>query len=183
MRTLIVITIVGLLTACAADPERVEAVGAAEAERLGPPSKALSTFAAFEVAALVYSDGIKADDGKMEEATEFEGLYRSEIGQLFDGWTANPKEGSSGTLVLEGTLTGLRVVSGGARFWVGAMAGDSFIDMDLRLVDKSTGEELVRHRVYRDADSMTGAWSVGKSDQNLDQYIVEIVRQYLVNNY
>ena len=183
MRALMVITIAALLTACAADPERIEAVGAAEAERLGPPSKPLSTFASFEVAPLVYVDGIKADDGKMKEAAEFETLYKTEIGQLFDSWTANPAEGSSGTLVLEGTLTGLRVVSGGARFWVGAMAGDSFIDMDLKLVDKSTGEELIRHRVYRDADSMTGAWSVGKSDQNLDQYVVEIVRQYLENNY
>jgi hypothetical protein len=130
-----------------------------------------------------YSDEIKADDGKMEEATEFDTLYKSEIGQLLDGWEADVQEGASGTLVVESNLTGLRVVSGGARFWIGAMAGDSFIDMDLKLIDKSTGQVISQNRVYRDADSMTGAWSVGKSDQNLDQYIVEIVRQYLLNSY
>ena len=30
---------------------------------------------------------------------------------------------------------------------------------------------------------MTGAWSVGKSDQNLDDYIVAIVYDYLTTHY
>jgi hypothetical protein len=30
---------------------------------------------------------------------------------------------------------------------------------------------------------MTGAWSVGKSDQNLDEYIVSIVSEYLTDHY
>ena len=77
----------------------------------------------------------------------------------------------------------LKIVSGGARFWVGALAGSSFIDMDLELFDKESGEQVARVLVRRDADSMTGAWSVGKSDQNLDDYIVSNVHQYLTDNY
>ena len=77
----------------------------------------------------------------------------------------------------------MRVVSGGNRFWAGAFAGDSFIDMNLILVDEETGEVISNVRVERNADSMTGAWSIGKSDQNLDEYIVSIVHEYLEENY
>jgi len=55
--------------------------------------------------------------------------------------------------------------------------------MDLELVDKESGEQIAQVLVRRDADSMTGAWSVGKSDQNLDDYIVSIVHEYLMNHY
>jgi hypothetical protein len=50
-------------------------------------------------------------------------------------------------------------------------------------MNRDTGEEVANVRVYRDADSMTGAWSVGKSDQNLDEYIVSIVSEYLTDHY
>jgi hypothetical protein len=30
---------------------------------------------------------------------------------------------------------------------------------------------------------MTGAWSIGKSDQNLDEYIVAITEEYLTDSY
>ncbi len=77
----------------------------------------------------------------------------------------------------------IRVISGGARFWAGALAGDSFIDMDLKLVDGATGESIAAVKIYRNASAMTGGWSIGKSDQNLDDYIVSIVHEYLSDNY
>ena len=102
---------------------------------------------------------------------------------LLSEWNTTQSEVADGTLSIQTTLTQLKIVSGGARFWAGAFAGDSFIDMDLELVDKQSGEQIASVRIRRDADSMTGAWSIGKSDQNLDDYIVSIVHQYLTDNY
>jgi len=117
------------------------------------------------------------------EAQEFERNLQAKLNPLLSEWNAAESEGARGTLSIQTTLTKLKIVSGGARFWAGAYAGDSFIDMDLELVDKATGEQIASTRVRRDADSMTGAWSIGKSDQNLDDYIVSIVHQYLADNY
>lgn len=183
MRTVIVVLMASLLAACAADPAKIDSVAGTEADRLAATTRPLSSFAAFELAPMVYDDKITAEDGKREEANEFEALYASEVGQLLDEWRAGIGEGADGTLVIESHLTGLRVVSGGARFWAGAFMGDSFIDLDLTLVEKDSAEQISKVRVYRDADSMAGAWSYGKSDQNLDQYIVAIIQQYLENNY
>jgi hypothetical protein len=173
----------GLLGACAADPAKIQDVAEEEADRLAPPTKLLSSFASFEVAPMAFSDEIKAEPGKVAEAQEFERNLQAKLNPLLSEWNTTQSEVADGTLSIQTTLTQLKIVSGGARFWAGAFAGDSFIDMDLELVDKQSGEQIASVRIRRDADSMTGAWSIGKSDQNLDDYIVSIVHQYLTDNY
>ena len=183
MRKLTIAAIAALLTACAASPENVANVAEAEAARLSAPSANLSSFAEFELLDVVYSDTIRAEEGKVDEADEFSAALRAELEPILARWNAASVDGATGTLVVEPRLRHLKIVSGGARFWAGAWAGDSYIDLDLVLTDRDTGEEVANVRVYRDADSMTGAWSVGKSDQNLDEYIVSIVSEYLTDHY
>jgi hypothetical protein len=55
--------------------------------------------------------------------------------------------------------------------------------MTLRLIDATTGELIASPRVRMDAGGLAGAWSIGKSDQNLDEYIVSIVYEYLEGAY
>ena len=181
MRLLAVLLIV-MLAGCAADPAKVEQVADQEAERLQAPSRPLSSFGSFELAAMTMSEEIRAEEGKVEEAREFEAHLIAKIQPLLQQWNAAESDGQ-GTLLIRPELARLRVVSGGARFWAGAFAGDSFIDMNLVMVDEETGEVISNVRVERNADSMTGAWSIGKSDQNLDEYIVSIVHEYLEENY
>jgi len=183
MRLISVFLMAGLLAACAADPAKIQDVAQQEADRLAPPTMSLSSFETFELAPMTFSDQINAEPGKVAEAQEFERNLQAKLNPLLSEWNAAESEGARGTLSIQTTLTKLKIVSGGARFWAGAYAGDSFIDMDLELVDKATGEQIASTRVRRDADSMTGAWSIGKSDQNLDDYIVSIVHQYLADNY
>jgi len=183
MRTISVILVAALLTACAADPAKVQDVAAEEAERLAPPTRSLSEFAEFELAAMTFDDVIMQEENKLEEAREFERNLQAKLDPLLASWNTGGSEGASGTLLIEANLVRLKIVSGGARFWAGAFAGDSYLDLDLRLVDKSNGEVISDVPVRRNADSMTGAWSIGKSDQNLDEYVVSIVHQYLTDNY
>jgi hypothetical protein len=183
MRTAFLIFIAGLLTACAADPAKVQDVAAEEAERLAPPTRPLSEFAEFELAAMTFSDAIVQEPGKMEEAQEFERNLQAKLDPLLASWNTSDREGATGTLSIEASLVRLKIVSGGARFWAGAFAGDSYLDLDLRLVDKANGEVIADVPVRRNADSMTGAWSIGKSDQNLDEYVSSIIHQYLSDNF
>lgn len=176
------ISVFVFLAGCAADPAKVEQVAGEEAGRLQAPSQPLSSFASFQLAPMTFSDAIRAEDGKMEEAREFETNLSNKVQPLLDGWNAAGTAGQ-GTLVIEPRLVKLKIVSGGARFWAGAFAGDSFIDMNLVPINQDSGEAISNVRVARSADAMTGGWSVGKSDQNLDEYIVGIVHTYLEENY
>jgi hypothetical protein len=74
-------------------------------------------------------------------------------------------------------------VSGGARFWAGAMAGESIVDVDLLLVDSTSGKRVAQARVTRGSGAMVGGWSVGATDRNLLDYIVDICHEYLAQSY
>ena len=183
MRAIFVILLAGLLTACAADPAKIEEVAVDEAARLNPPTKLLSMYKTFELQDMTFGEEIKVEDKKMAEAREFETAFKAKVGPLLETWNAVDRPSSQGQLSIRPHLARLRIVSGGARFWVGGMAGDSFIDLDLRLVDADTGVVVADVTIRRNADAMTGGWSVGKSDQNLDDYIVSITHEYLNDNY
>jgi hypothetical protein len=91
------------------------------------------------------------------------------------------KERHSGDRATPGVAEGRqrrRAILGG-----GAFAGESTIDLDLLLTDQASGQVLARPRVARSADAMTGAWSIGQSDDNLLDYITGIAYQYLVDSY
>ena len=183
MRTVFLLVIAGLLTACAADPVKIEAVAVDEAARLQPPTKLLSMYKTFELQKMTFGEEIMLEDKKMAEASEFETAFKARVEPLLDTWNMADRPSSQGKLSIQPHLAQLRIVSGGARFWIGGMAGDSFIDLDLRLVDADTGVVVADVAIRRNADAMTGGWSVGKSDQNLDDYIVSITHEYLSENY
>lgn len=182
MKTMALIALI-VLAGCAANPETVESVAKTESARLAPPTKGLSSYATYELRPMVLSPAVLQDQGKVEEAQKLESLLQAKLRPLLDQWASPASGARSGTLVIEPRLAALKIVSGGARFWAGAWAGDSTIDLDLVLTDKITGEQIAGVRIDRDADAMTGAWSIGKSDDNLHEYIVRIAYQYLVDHY
>ncbi|MBK8178792.1 MAG: hypothetical protein IPK67_07845 [Planctomycetes bacterium] len=171
------------LGACAASPAKINDVARTEAARMMRPSKALSSFASYELKPLALGTDVQADPKKVAESAKLEERLKGEIEPLLTQWRMAPAGARSGTLVIEPQLAGIRIISGGARFWAGAMAGDSSIDLDLVLTEKESGLTLAKARVARDASGTAGGWSVGRSDQNLHQYIAAIAREYLVAGY
>jgi len=174
----LLLTVVG----CAADPEDVRRVADEEADRLIPPSRALSTFAGYELAPMTIAEAIEAHEGKAAEAAELEEILQAKLSPLLAEWNKQSRDGK-GTLQIEPALQRLRVVGGVTRFFGGLFTGGSFVDMDVLLVEKDSGELIAKVRIYRDASALAGAISIGKSDQNLDEYIVSIVHEYLVDSY
>lgn len=185
MKHLTVALLVFLLAGCASTPRlSMTEVALQEAARMPSTAVPLSGYNKFELKKMALSNAVAADEGKVAAADTLDSLLQSKISLLLNQWEINAKDkGSEKMLVIQPILQRLRIVSGGARFWVGAMAGDSEIDMDLVLTDGKSGEQIGTARVNRDADAYAGGWSVGATDQNLDDYIVEIAYQYLVNNY
>ncbi len=182
MRSVLICVMV-LAAGCAYNPEKGEKVGREESARLDPAARPLSTFRHYEVKPMTLADAVREEEDKVVEADKLKEKHQAMLSKLLEEWNSADKEGRSGTLVIEPHLVHLRIVSGGARFFAGAFAGGSEVEMDLNLVDKDTGESVGKPRISREAGAIAGAWSIGKSDDNLLDYIVEISHQYLLMNY
>jgi len=172
------------LVSCSASPERRAEVAEQEADRLLKTTEPLNAFSNFELKALMLSKDVQADQAKVEVSKQLDTKLTETLLPLLDGWRdASVHEGTPRTLLIQPELVALRVVSGGARFWAGGFAGDSFVDMNLILTESATGKTIANVRINREASAISGAWSIGKSDKNLLDYIVDIARQYLVDNH
>ncbi len=154
-----------------------------EVSRLSLPTKQFSDYGNFQLKEMVLNNEISKKSEKVKIAQEIETKLQAKALPLFKGWMDDKKNNSVGMLTITPQLHSLRVVSRGARFWIGGMAGGSNIDMDLLIVDVQTGETIAKPRLAVTASSVGGEWSVGATDKNLANYVVDISYQYLKNNY
>jgi len=153
-----------------------------EASRLSAPSKSLSSYGNFELKKMVVAKELSTREEKAETIKVLESKISEKLTPLLAEWKKNGA-GKSGTLYVIPELHELRIISGGARFWAGGLAGDSNIDMNLKLVDAETGAEVAKPRLSLKSGGMMGGWSVGATDRNLLGYIADVSHEYLKNNY
>jgi hypothetical protein len=130
------------------------------------------------------SAGVSADEAKVQVSQDLGAKLNARITPLLERWRAQQGLTASGSvLVIEPKVQELRVVSGGARFFAGALMGESFIDMDVKLTDSTTGQIIATPRVRRSASAVGGAFSIGATDRNLLDYMTDIVHRYLEVNH
>ena len=171
-----------ILSGCSASPEKLDSVGETEAARMAPPVRRFSSYGNYELRPMILSPAVRIAPEKVAAAGTLENTLRAKLQPLIERWNAASSNRAS-TLVIEPQLASLRIVSGGARFWAGAFAGDSSIDLDLAVTDQSTGEQVARPRIILKADAWAGGWSVGKSDKNLLDYIASVAYAYMMMHY
>lgn len=168
---------------CAPSQETLNTTAQVESARLAKPDKPLSSFANYELKPMALSAEVMEKADKVEESGILEAKIQEKLQPLFSEWAAAGGTDRAGTLIVQPRLVKLRIVGGGARFFAGAFAGDSFIDLDLTLIDGTDNSVIANPRIMRNADAMGGAWSVGKTDDNLHDYVAYIVHQYMVDSY
>jgi PBP1b-binding outer membrane lipoprotein LpoB len=184
MKKAIVLLIIVFLAGCSPSSSKLASVAKNESARLGVTARPLSEFSNFELKPMELSAGVSERKEKVEVAKQLEDSLRTRLLPLIEEWKADKASPrTAGTLVIQPKLQSLRIVSGGARFFIGAWSGNSVIDMNLELTDGKTGTIIANPRITQTASATGGAWSVGATDRNLLDYIVEIAYQYLVDNY
>jgi hypothetical protein len=107
-----------------------------------------------------------------------------DTGPIIERWNKDAAGSARGqTLVIEPRIEKLKVVSGGARFWAGAFAGDSYVVMKIRIVEQPSGQQLAEPEFYQRAAAMSGAWTFGGQDKDMLHRIVALANNYLETNY
>ena len=82
-------------------------------------------------------------------------------------------------LLVKGLVVDMRIVSGAARFWAGAFAGNSDMSVRLTFTDAATGT-VVREKLLSTANNPFGAaWTFGSSDRSLPTDMGSIIGEYI----
>lgn len=82
-------------------------------------------------------------------------------------------------LLVKGAVVEMRLVSGAARFWAGAMAGTSDMRVQLTFKDAASGT-VVREKLLSTANNPWGAaWTYGSSDRTLPADMGRIIGEYI----
>lgn len=99
---------------------------------------------------------------------------------LFDAVKpAGANDPKQGALLVKAELVSLRIVGGGARFWLGAMAGKSDMKFQVTLVDAATGAVVAQSAVSENTNAWGGAWTMGGTDRSLPARVGEQLAQYV----
>ena len=102
--------------------------------------------------------------------------------KLFDSVkSVSSPEQTSSTLTVRGELTRLRIVGGGARFWLGGMAGKSEMAVYVKLIDASTGQVITERDIRDDSNPTAGAYSMGASDRALPVSVGNLIADLVIN--
>ncbi len=182
MKKIVVLMLVGLMVGCASSPEKRAQVAQEESAKLSATKKPLVSYQKYKLEKMAYSDAVANDESKLKVTQQLAQKLESKLSPLLNQWQQQATSGDR-LLILKPKVLSLRVISGGARFWAGGFAGDSFISMEIEMVDAASGETIASPVAVRNASALGGAWSIGATDRNLLDYIVDIAHQYLVDNY
>lgn len=154
-----------------------------EASYLDPCSQKLSAYSDFKVEKMELSSGIAKKEDKVAVAKDLENKISKRVAVLIEDWKKNPKDGQSGTVLIQTKLHSMHIVGIGARIFIGSMAGNSNISMDLVATDEATGNKVCKANIDMDASASSGGYSFGGTDKNLLNYVADVSAQYLKNNY
>jgi hypothetical protein len=83
------------------------------------------------------------------------------------------------TLLVQAEITEVRIPSGAARFWVGAMAGNAYMHVKVKLVDGATGKVAREQLITSENNAWGAAWSWGATDRSLPKDVGAMVAGYV----
>jgi len=99
-----------------------------------------------------------------------------QVGTIAEGVPASEK-----TLLIKANITDMRIVGGAARFWGGAMAGSSGLEMDLQLIDGASDRIIRNEKLSSWNNPFGAAWTGGSTDNSLVADMGKITAQYIID--
>ena len=142
------------------------------------PAQKLSDFGQFELKSLTMDEKFTGNDGNLAAQESVQSHINSSVLPKLESWN----KGSGKTLIIEPKIAQLRFVGGTARFWGGALAGNSRILLSVKLIDKETGTVIANPVFYQRANGYAGAWSFGAHDRSMLSRVVTKMIEYLEAN-
>jgi hypothetical protein len=83
------------------------------------------------------------------------------------------------SLLVDLKIVDMRIASGAARFWGGALAGSSYMKILAQLTDGSTGQVVHEKILSSTTNAFGAAWTMGASDRSLPIDFGQMLGEYL----
>jgi hypothetical protein len=146
-----------------------------------PPVEKLSEFKKIELNKITLVAPYAGQDANEAALKKIQQHLSNRMDPVIAQWNANDGQGRS--LLIEPTITEIKFINGAARFWAGAMAGDSAVILKAKISERETGKVIATPEFYAKANAIGGAWSIGGSDNAMLERIANRLADYLIANY
>ena len=174
---------VTLLLVCSSHTQAAEKIEASSMTNPAP-IEAFSAFDRFELAKVTMSAPYEGQKGNEHAQASFQlnldGHIQEWLGQKN---TAAARTQTPRVLLIEPRIEKVKFVTGGARFWAGAMAGSSRILVKVKFTDKESGKVIAEPEFYQHAAGMAGAYSMGGADNAMLERVGKLAAEYIKSNY
>jgi hypothetical protein len=146
------------------------------------PAEKFSDFKQFELTKIALVAPYAGQDANEAALKKIQEHLSNRMDPVIAKWNEAGSNGSR-TLLIEPTITEIKFINGAARFWAGAMSGDSAVILKAKITDKQSGNVIATPEFYAKANAMGGAWSMGGSDNAMLERIANRLADYLIANY
>ena len=103
---------------------------------------------------------------------------KNEYKHVEDGNYLKNNQIKARTMIADVKVIDMRIVSTGARFWAGAMAGSSHIDLYLKLTDAASRKVIHEKVIATNNNAFASAWALG-SENSLPMDMGKIIGEYI----
>lgn len=148
-----------------------------------PPTLALDNFQRFEMAPIAMGAPFAGQKGNEVAKQKLQANLDLRATPLLATWNAKPAGDAPRTLKIQPSIRYIRFITGGKRFFAGALAGGSSILVNVNMVDAATGEVIASPEFYQHANALGAAYSFGATDKTMLIRISNMTTEYLRKNY
>jgi hypothetical protein len=149
-----------------------------------PPLEKFSNFTRFEMTKIAMLPPYAGQESNERALRKIQEHVSAKLDPKLAAWN---EKGASvtpvRTLLIEPTVTEIKFISGGARFFAGAMAGSSAVILKVKYSEKETGKVIHEAELYAKADARMGGLSIGVTDNKMLLRIADRFLDYTLTNY
>jgi hypothetical protein len=126
------------------------------------PTEKFSAFGRFELQRVSLDGAYSGKDANERATARIQEHSNRRVSPIIDGWNrAAPQGQPVRVLVIEPRIEHIKLIGGGARFWVGPLAGSSAVIMKVKYIDKESGRLVSEPEFFQRAAAWSGAFTVG----------------------
>jgi hypothetical protein len=148
-----------------------------------PPDHKLQGYAGYELKQVVVDPAIGEKKNLDKVVAKVDESVKQSVDPILQGWNSSADAKNPQKIVIEPRITSLHKPSGATRFFAGALAGDGYINVKVRITEQPSGKLIAEPEFYRRAAAMAGAFTVGGHDNAMLQKVAGLVASYLSANY
>jgi hypothetical protein len=149
-----------------------------------PPSEKFAAFNHFEMAKITLVPPYAGQGSNERAMAKIQENVSLKMDPVLARWNAAGAAASPvRTLVITPVVTEIKFISGGSRFWAGALAGSSAVILTATITDKESGQVVAKPLFFSRAAAMGGAWTFGTTDNLMLGRIGDRLTDYLLANY